>query len=257
MSVFTRMAELEAQRRAFVLAVVTHTGGSTPRLAGTQMAIDAQHIAGTIGGGAFEHLVVQRARTLLADPELRTDTVVVHLVEDLGMCCGGRMTAFLSKHQPDPRLWIFGAGHVGTAVAQVAGLSGFACTVVDERDAWADATRFAADVEVLDTPPDDLLRDPQRGPGPHDWVLITTHDHDLDERLIRLLAPRDLAWLGLIGSRGKWARFVRRLRAREVPEPALDRVRCPVGLKIGSEGPGEIAVSIVAEIIALRRGVTP
>lgn len=255
MTVFAHLADLHARRCPFVHAVVTDTGGSTPRLAGAQMAIEAEGIAGTIGGGAFEHLVVTRARALLAEPAQRTATVQVHLVQDLGMCCGGRMTAFLSKHTPAPRLWVYGAGHVGTAVAELAQRAGFAVTVIDERAEWADPARFSPEIDVRDLPPEDL-RD---GPGPHDWVLITTHDHDLDERLIRRLADQPLHWLGLIGSRGKWARFRRRLEAREVPLAALDRVRCPVGLDLGADGPDEIAVSIVAELITRRRGggVTP
>ena len=127
--------------------------------------------------------------------------------------------------------------------------------VVDERAEWADPARFPAAARVLDADPRDLLR--REPPRPTDLVLVVTHDHGLDEALIRLLAPHPVAWLGLVGSRGKWARFRRRLEARDVAPAALDRVRCPVGADIGAVTPAEIAVSIAAELVAHRHKVRP
>jgi xanthine dehydrogenase accessory factor len=250
---FAVLARLEAERRPFVLATVTDTCGSTPRLAGAQMAVWADGFCGTVGGGAFEWRVQQDARTLLADPARQTAQIEVHLVRDLGMCCGGRMSAFLQKVEAAPRAWIFGAGHVGTALAEMALRVGFEVVVVDPRAEWAGAARFPAGVRVVDAEPEDHLR--AEPPHSADFVVITTHDHALDEALVRKLAAHDLAYLGLVGSRGKWGRFRKRLRER-VPAEALDRVRCPVGLDIGAATPEEIAVSIVGEMIARRRGVT-
>lgn len=238
---------------AFVLAVVTDTGGSTPRLAGTFMFISAESTSGTVGGGAFEHRVIETARSLLRPGAPATAVVDVHLVRDLGMCCGGRMTAFLTRTEARPTLWIFGAGHIGTALAAQARLADIGVRVVDDRAEWARPERFDADVQVVDADPEDLLDRDGEGPSRGDWAVVTTHSHPLDEALVRRLATRDLGYLGLIGSRAKWARFRARLLDRGVPAEALERVRCPVGLDLGASTPAEIAVSIVAELITVRR----
>ena len=249
---------LAAQARdgvPFVLATVTDTGGSTPRLAGAMMGITSTGQSGTIGGGAFEHHVIAEARALLAAPGRSTSVVDVHLVRDLGMCCGGKMTAFLNKTEPAPSLWIFGAGHVGSELAPLAQRAGFQVTVVDARAEWADAVRFPEGVEVVDAEPDDLLKG--RRPGPHAYVVVTTHSHTLDEQLVGALSVEPPAYTGLIGSRAKWARFRARLSERGVPAAFLDAVRSPVGLDIGAVTPAEIAVSIVAELVAVRRAARP
>ena len=153
--------------------------------------------------------------------------------------------------EPRPRLWIFGAGHVGTELAAVAGETGFDVVVVDERDEWADSSRFPSSIEVHDADPIDLIRAGRVDEG--DWVVVMTHSHPLDEDIIRLLLPVSLSFLGMIGSRGKWARFVQRFRARDVPDEQIERVYCPVGLDIGAQTPAEIALSIVAQLVQIRR----
>ena len=118
-----------------MLATVVDTGGSTPRLAGAQMAVRDDDIHGTVGGGAFEQRVIQVARALLADPRRRVETLDVHLVRDLAMCCGGRMSVFMQKVDPAPPLRIYGAGHIGTELARVAALVANAPDEHSERDA--------------------------------------------------------------------------------------------------------------------------
>ena len=159
------------------------------------------------------------------------------------------MTAFLQKNEPAPRLRIYGAGHVGTELARVADIAGFSVTVVDGRAEWADPARFPDSISVLDAEPEDDVRQVEAS----DYVVVVTHSHPLDEALIRSLLPTEPTYLGLIGSRGKWARFSQRLEARGLSEALLDQVRCPVGFDIGALSPGEIAVSITAEMVTVRR----
>lgn len=125
-------------------------------------------------------------------------------------------------------------------------------TVVDGRAEWADPARFDAEVTVLDAEPEDHLR--AHPPAAGEYVVVVTHDHPLDEALVRAMLPHPPRYLGLIGSRGKWGRFVKRYRARGFSDAQIGAVRCPVGLDLGGTTPGEIAVSIVAELIAARRG---
>ncbi|MEZ4436513.1 MAG: xanthine dehydrogenase accessory protein XdhC [bacterium] len=249
---FAHLATYEATGTPFVLATVIETGGSTPRDAGARMAITHRDFAGTIGGGAFEKHVIDEARALLADPGREVHRLDVHLVRDLGMCCGGRMSVLLETIDPAPPLRIYGAGHVGTALAEAARLAGFAVTIIDARAEWSDPARFHPDITVIDAEPEDHLR--HHTPGPADYVVVVTHDHPLDEALVRAMLPAPPGYLGLIGSRGKWARFQNRYRARGFDDTQLARVRCPVGLDIGARTPPEIAISIVAELIAARRG---
>ena len=163
------------------------------------------------------------------------------------------MKVMLQDYPAPPQLWIFGAGHVGTALAQIANLAEFKVRVIDDRLDWADPQRFPQEVEVYCEDPEVYLR--QSPPSEHTHVVVTTHDHGLDQRLIERLAQSPLQYLGLIGSRGKWGRFLKRLKHRsELTE--LDRVRCPVGLDIGAQSPGEIAVSIVAELVSARHQVS-
>ena len=251
---FARLAALEAADTPFVMATVIDHGGSTPRVAGARMAIWAEGFTGTIGGGAFELHVIERARALLSGGG-QVERVDVHLVRDLGMCCGGRMSVFMETVEPRPPLRIYGAGHIGTALAAIADQAGFAVTVIDGRAEWADPTRFPASVHVEDAEPEDHLK--AHPPGAAEFVVVVTHDHPLDEALVRAMLPTiDTAphYLGLIGSRGKWARFVKRYRARGFSDEKIAAVRCPVGLDLGGTTPAEIAVSIVAELVLVRRG---
>lgn len=164
------------------------------------------------------------------------------------------MTATLLLYSPPPLLVLCGAGHVSAALAAAATAAGFEVRVIDERAEWARAERFPGGVEVRCEPPEEELR---ASPPPQgSFVVVVTHDHALDERLIALLAPLRLAgqltYLGLIGSAGKWGRFTRRLGAAGLSQEALSLVRCPVGLPIHAETPEEIAVSVCAELIAVK-----
>jgi len=216
------------------------------------MVVTANGIIGTVGGGALEKRVVEDAHHLLSTPGRSVSVVSVHLVRDLAMCCGGKMSVFLEKVEPEPTLWVFGAGHVGTALAPLASQAGFNVSVVDARDEWNAPSRFPDDVTVINADPEDHIK--ATPPQENDFVVIVTHDHSLDESLIRRLADHPLFFLGMIGSQGKWLRFVSRLTARGLSDESIHRVQCPVGLDIGAQTPIEIAVSIVAQMISIRRG---
>ncbi len=250
----------EAGRR-FVLLTVVESRGFTPQKSGVHMLLDAAgETAGTIGGGAIEQACLLEARALLTSDE-RTRTVRKQLTTELGMCCGGEMVVHLEVLEAAPRLLVYGAGHVARPLAALAAQCGFAVQVIDAREEWLNAERFPH-VERLLREPDAHARENAAHWLEHDVpaglsVVVTTHDHALDQRVVQELLRFDLHYMGLIGSLAKQRRFATRLRARGFDDARIARLRTPVGLAIGARTPEEIAVSIVAELIAVRRGARP
>lgn len=251
MRVLQAAADAMREGRRAALVTVIGVDGSAPRASGARMLVqDDGAIVGTVGGGAWEHRLIAEAQDAIRLG--RSRRVSVHLTRDLGMCCGGAMEAFVEPLRPVEQLVIHGAGHVGTALAKLAMELGFSVTVVDERPEWLDAARLPGARLVLCDPRRALGDLPE---GPLAWHLVVTHSHQLDQDLIEALLPRDLAWLGLIGSRAKVARFLLRLHAAGMDPALFSRLSAPVGLDIGAETPEEIAVSIAAELVRVRRGV--
>jgi xanthine dehydrogenase accessory factor len=240
------------QRRAYVIATVTDAGGSTPRLAGTRLVYSGAHFGGTIGGGAIELLVLERAESLLQS-ERRVDLVDVHLVRDLGMCCGGKMTIFLNKIEAEPALLIFGGGHIGRALATLASPQSFNVSLIDARQAWADHEDAPDAVTFVHEDPEWFIK--QASDLDQSFVLIATHNHELDQKLVELLLSRnDLpTYFGLIGSQSKWLKFQKRLELKGIDPARLKQVFCPSGLDINAQTPAEIAVSVLAQMIQIRR----
>lgn len=232
------------------LATVIRASGSTPQQPGARLLLRTDgSLVGTVGGGAIEQHVIDVLRDCLRD---RTPRVVTRdLGRDLGMCCGGRMEVFVEPIEGAPRLVVFGAGHVSKATAALARTVGFAVTVVDDREELNDEARFPGCTRVLAEPREARQR---IAPTEHDWLLVVTHDHRLDEEALDTYAALPHAYLGVIGSRRKIVRILQRIRARRGALPPLDRVYAPVGLRIGAVSPEEIAVSIVAELVAIRHG---
>jgi xanthine dehydrogenase accessory factor len=243
------------QQRTYVIATVIDAGGSTPRLAGTRLIYSGIHFGGTIGGGAIELLVLERAEHLLQS-ERRVDIVDVHLVRDLGMCCGGKMTVFLNKVEAEPPLLIFGGGHIGRALATLANPQSFNVSLIDARQAWAAHEDAPDDVTFVHEDPEWFIKQMPQLDG--SFVLIATHSHDLDQKITELLLSRDdtPSYLGLIGSQSKWLRFQKRLEVKGIGDARLNLVFCPSGLDINAQTPAEIAVSVLAQIIQIRRAST-
>jgi xanthine dehydrogenase accessory factor len=229
------------------LATVIRTTGSTPQVAGARLLLDAAgHAVGTVGGGALEQRVLDALREVnrRGEPTL----LAFDLARDLGMCCGGSMELFLEPIRATPRLVIFGAGHVALPTAALAASVGYQVVVVDERDELNTPERFPrCQRELSDV--SSTLR--SLDPGERDWLLIVTHDHQLDAEALRLALGSNARYIGLVGSRRKVYRLLQRVAAREGTVD-LRRVYAPVGLDLGAVTPAEIAVSIVAELIALR-----
>lgn len=246
--VLRALAQLLDAGERVALATVVRASGSTPQSAGARLLLrtdDSQ--LGTVGGGAIEDAVLRELRSCLSDGKPRKLTW--DLTRDLGMCCGGQMEVFVECIESDARLIIFGAGHVAQATAPLAARVGFSPWIVDAREELNSEARFPACKRLLLEPREARS---ELAPGPSDWLLIVSHDHRLDEEALDHYAALPHAYLGMIGSRRKIARILQRLQARG-RLPDLSRVYTPVGLNIGAVTPDEIAVSLVAELIALKR----
>jgi xanthine dehydrogenase accessory factor len=219
------------------------------------VAIDGA-LTGTIGGGRIEKEVADAAVALLAEGHAaRPRLLRYHLTHELAMCCGGEMEVFVEPLVPEPPLIVCGAGHVARAVVPLARAVGFRPIVVDDMEELATRERFPDAAELVDSFD---VRDWKDVPlDDRTYALIVTRDHAQDQQLLEQLIGRDLAYLGLIGSRRKIELFKQRLIARGVDEKRFERLRAPVGLDIGAETPEEIAVAIVAQLIETRAARRP
>ncbi|HWO13504.1 MAG TPA: XdhC/CoxI family protein, partial [Polyangiaceae bacterium] len=232
------------------LATVVKTSGSTPQVPGARLLLRADDSSvGTVGGGAIEQRVLEALRRVRASGE--PSLLACDLARELGMCCGGSMEIFIEPVQAAPRLVIFGAGHVAQPTAALARSVGFEVVVVDEREELAVEARFpGCRIELLDVP----TALGRLAPSARDYLLIVTHDHQLDAEALRLALRSEARYIGLVGSRRKVFRLVERVAAREGPLD-LRRLFAPVGLALGAVTPAEIALSIVAELVAVRHDV--
>jgi xanthine dehydrogenase accessory factor len=251
------LAEIRAGRRA-VLATLVRVSGSVPRRVGAKMLVRADGTTvGTIGGGAFEATVALQARALLAAPEARAELRRYTFTESgedaLGMACGGTAEVLLEPAGAGERLVVFGAGHVGIALARLAASVGFLPEIVDDREpACAEARRLApATVHLCDGAWQEGVPALDAGCA----VAVVTRCHRTDRLALRHVLRRPLRYVGLIGSRRKKAVVFEELRREDgATEADLARIRCPIGLPLGGDTPEEIAVSIVAELLRVRHG---
>lgn len=234
---------------------VLETRGSAPREAGARMWVAASGTRGTIGGGNLEYTALKIAREMLLSGETRRQRRFA-LGDSLGQCCGGSVLLDFSLRQeaaqdaqPSLAVMLFGAGHVGTEVARILERLPCALTWVDPRPGQFPAAVGANVRAVIEEEPAWMVD--EAPPGAH--LLVMTHSHALDLEIVeRALKRDDLAFLGLIGSATKAAKFRLRLARKGVPAAALEKLVCPIGLYKGGKHPAEVAVSAVAQLLSLR-----
>jgi xanthine dehydrogenase accessory factor len=237
--VFAALGEALSRGEEAALVTIVSSNGSTPQRVGAKMLVFGDgRIVGTVGGGCYEHDAIGKARQVLQTRKPATVKYDLNddFAEETGLVCGGQMEVFIEPIEASPSVYIFGAGHVGYYLAKMAHDAGFGVHVIDDRAAFANTERFpfAASV-VVDDIPQWLARTTL---PPTAYAVIVTRGHRNDLDVLRGLAPRELRYVGLIGSRAK----------------VLERIHAPIGLDLGAITPQEIAVSITAELIAVRRG---
>ena len=253
--VFAALAEALQRGEGVALVTITASTGSTPQRVGAKMLVYADgRTVGTIGGGCYENDAFWKAREAIK--ARRPVNVRYELTDDFaeesGLICGGQMEVFIEPVEPAPDVYVFGAGHVGYFLARMAHEVGFRVHVIDDREKFASVERFGEgiDVEVEHIP---TWIDRHKLPPTSYAVIVTRgHTHDLDA--LRALASAQLRYVGLIGSRAKVKRIYDELRREGMSPEALRAVHAPIGLDIGAITPQEIAVSILAELIAVKHG---
>ncbi len=253
--VFAAVADALERGEPAALVTIVSTVGSTPQRIGAKMLVFGDgRIIGTIGGGCYENDAFWKAREAITNrrPLLLHYELADDFVQETGLVCGGQMDVYIEPIEPSPELYVIGAGHVGYHLARLAHEVGFRVHVVDDREKFANRERFPSAEEVVtEDIPAWLGRTVL---PPHAYVVIVTRGHTNDLDALRALAPRDLRYLGLIGSRAKVARIYEQLTLDAMPADLLKRVHAPIGLDIGAVTPQEIAVSILAELIAVKHG---
>ena len=254
----------QSEARSAVVVEVTQALGSAPREAGTRMLVSADDAVGTVGGGHLELKAIAQAREMLHTHELATHTEHFPLGPALGQCCGGAVT--LSYHaldaealecwpvtQPLFHLQLYGAGHVGRAIATLLATLDVSIDWIDEReDEFPARTNLGSPwpAHIRRVCVDAIEGEVQLAP-PGAFYLVLTHDHDLDLRITEAVLKRgDFAYLGLIGSKTKRQRFIHRFEQRGIAPDALARMTCPIGVEgIAAKEPELIAIGVVAQLL--------
>jgi xanthine dehydrogenase accessory factor len=253
--VLAALGDAMARGETVALVTIVEAKGSTPQRVGARMVVHADgRIVGTIGGGCYESDAFGKAREIIRSrtPQLVRYELTDDFAAETGLICGGQMQVFIEPIDPAPALYILGAGHVGYQLGRLAPGLGFRVHVIDDREKFANRERFpeAESVVVEDIPawiantslPESAM------------VVVLTRGHRQDYDAVRALAGRRLRYVGLIGSRAKVAKLAERALEEGIDADWLRTVHAPVGLDIGAVTPEEIAVSILAELVAVRRG---
>jgi len=251
-------ALIEAQEKGLpaALATVIRTQGSMPRHAGSKMLVWPDgRIVGTIGGGEMESRIIHQAQSVITEGQSRVVSVELHDLAsgDPGIC-GGTADIFIEPIVTPATLLIIGCGHIGKALAELAKWLHYRVIVSDDRPDYCNPQHIPGMDEYVVAKPSEI---PQRvGLGPHTFVAAVTRGQPIDLDLIPALVQANVAYVGLVGSRRRWALTSKALEEHGIPADALARIHAPIGLELNAETPQEIAVSILAEIIMLQRGGT-
>jgi xanthine dehydrogenase accessory factor len=250
---YRKTLELLEEGRACWMITVIAAEGSSPRKAGAKMLVAANEGAwGTIGGGDIERAIIEHVR----NTQPQTVSVMHYTLTEKGtaaggpaMTCGGTMDLLVEPLAANPHLYIVGGGHCGIELSRLAARTGFAVTVLDNRAEWA-AREKHPDARVICAPYSDLEQHVHFSPDC--CVVVMTHNHEHDEEAARRCLKHETRFLGVIGSKNKAKTLKNKLAQEGFSAADIERVICPVGLEIGSHTPAEIAVSIMAQLIAVR-----
>ena len=252
LEIYQELVSITSKGGRALLATVISSRGSAPRKAGAKMLIKGDGtFIGTVGGGGVEQQVRKKAAEVISSGEPQ----VVHFDlsgrgEEATMICGGQMDVFIEPILPSETLYLFGAGHIAQSTAAMGKMLGFGVVVIDPRPEYNNSERFPnADLLIVEEYESAFTKLSVNESG---YVVIYTTGHVLDEQCLRFAVGTKAKYIGMIGSKKKVMEVKERLLQKGVSQQ-LDKVYAPIGLEIGAETPEEIAISILAEIIKVKR----
>jgi xanthine dehydrogenase accessory factor len=254
MDIFEEIVKLKRAGKRAALATIVSVRGSIPSVVAAKMLVrEDGSILGTVGGGCVESDVRKGAMEVMRDEKPRTFDFNLDQRpdDDTGLVCGGALQVFIEPVIPSPALYIFGAGHVGLNVHKIATLAGFETFICDDRDLYANAERFPDAHEIHAGDLDEIMAG--LSPSDSSYIVIVTRGHRHDLRVLRWALETSAHYIGMIGSGRKVLAVYQQLEAQGVSPESFKRVFAPIGLDIAAATPEEIAVSVVAELIAVRR----
>lgn len=255
MNIYSEAGKLSDKNKAFALATIIESKGSTPRHSGKMIVLEDGSIIGTIGGGLAERYVIDEAVEAISDDSSRLVEYKLNSDADGGiqMSCGGNLKVFIEVNQRKPRLVLIGGGHVNYALSKLVEFLDYELVVVEDREEFCNMERypFASELhvdEVVDKALSNVKIDS------NSYVIIATKDYD--EKSLRAVIDSDARYIGVIGSKRKVTLLMKNMLESGYSKERLEFVHSPIGLDIGTETPEEIAISIVAEILKARSGKT-
>jgi xanthine dehydrogenase accessory factor len=254
MDVFEELVRLRRLGQKCALATIVEVRGSIPSYESAKLLVrEDGSMTGTIGGGCVEAEVWNAAREVLETekPKRLSFNLGQDAAYDNGLICGGQLEVFVEPVLPVPYAFIFGGGHISKSLSKVATLAGFATVVVDDRESFANRERFPEAVEVHAGEYEEVF--PQLAINETSYLIVVTRGHRDDMRVLRLAAATPARYIAMIGSKRKVLNVIRELEKEGIPRAAFEKIHAPMGLDIGAISPEEIAVSVAAEMIAVRR----
>ena len=255
-TIYQALEELEKNNESAALCTVIKSEGSTPRHVGSKMLVYSDgHFMGTVGGGDLEQRVKNEALAGIADGKSR---LLSYNMSDPSRgdpgVCGGQVEVFVEPILPPAAIVIIGGGHVGKAVAHLAKWLGFRVFVSDDRTEFCNKEVIPDADAFYICPMEELPKHVKI--DKRTYLILTTRGSSVDAAELGPLLDSPAAYIGVIGSRRRWATTVKDLKARGVSEERIARVHSPIGLELQAETPEEIAVSIMAEILMIHNGGT-
>jgi xanthine dehydrogenase accessory factor len=254
MDIYDEIVRLRRVGQKCALATIVQVNGSIPSYESAKLLVrEDGSMMGTIGGGCVEAEVWTAAREVIDSEKPRhlTFSLGQDAAYDNGLICGGQLNIFVEPVVPQPRAYIFGGGHVSKSLSRVANLAGFATVIVDDREAFANKERFPEAEETYAEEYEEVF--PKLPVTSTSYIIIVTRGHRDDMRVLRWAVTTPAKYIAMIGSKRKTISVVHELEKEGFARELFEKIFAPMGLEIGAESPEEIAISVVAEMIAVRR----
>lgn len=241
-------------RKAVLVTLLEHSG-SSPREPGAKMLVfENGEFVDSIGGGNLEKTALEECKKIFLNQNaLKVSKQRIPLGALTGQCCGGTVELLYEVMNDSPQVYIFGAGHVGQALANILVGTPFGVHLIDDRKEWIAHSNIHVQVQRHEMSAQEFLHDMPESVT-KTFVVVMTHDHSVDQEIIEKVVFKNTAYIGLIGSDSKWARFKQRFEQKGLNLQHFEKVHCPIGVDIGGgKSPQEVAISVAGQLLKASR----